>query len=208
MKPSRFQQSAAATADWKLVQAKLVKETEEDAEIARIISEERSRRRQQAKASGTLAYMDLDPSCATSAVNKRFLGSVVKSVVGHNRRNQEEQCWRAKSLEPLIVGKKSSSIYSSRVGDGGVGPVRKRLKGEEDSPSTLTDRDQPTISRKELIENQVSSREEWAMRKACALQERGSLSEKEMGSSNSVPDCIAPPRSKREEKKKKKLKKR
>jgi hypothetical protein len=99
MKPSRFQKSAAATADFRQSQ-----QVADDAAIASVIAEEAERRRERAKSAGVLAYLEPDQTAASTEVNKRFLGSMITSVLGHNRRNQEGQCWRAKGLEPVVEG--------------------------------------------------------------------------------------------------------
>ena len=65
----------------------------DDEEIAAIIAQEALRRKERARHSGVLSYMDPLPTAASVNVNKRFLTGMIASVAGHNRRNQEEQCY-------------------------------------------------------------------------------------------------------------------
>ena len=79
----------------------------EDDAIALLLAKEAARRRERASgAAGVSAYLGAEPSAATNPapVNKTFLRNVIGAVAGHNRRNQEEQCWRQKRLDETFVG--------------------------------------------------------------------------------------------------------
>ena len=71
----------------------------DDTAVAAIIAAEAARRRQFAS-SAALAWRDAPTEPDPPAeLNKRYLGAVVSAVVGHNRRNQEEQSWRQRGLD-------------------------------------------------------------------------------------------------------------
>ena len=127
---------------------------ESDEEVARLILEEARRRRERAATAGVLAYRENSPlaSSGPGDVNKRYLGSLVTAVVGHNRRNQEDQCWRAKALD-----------NANASGTVEVGEKRRRSP----SPRNLASSGGTTGA---AVPVQELSREVWAQRKAAFMR--------------------------------------
>ena len=104
----------------------------QDDAVARIIAKEAARRRERAGGTaGVAAYLGAEPSSATNPapVNKTFLRNVIGSVTGHNRRNQEEQCWRQKRLDTRFTGGDGDGEGG---GGGGGGGDRSRSRSAED----------------------------------------------------------------------------
>ena len=127
----------------------------DDAEIAQIIAAEADRRRELTKRSGVLSYLDPLPSSVSVEVNKRFLGNIIREVSSHNRREEEGECWTQHFLE-----KKSSKSGRKRSDESACGPSKKR----RDEPATQRISEAPTE-----CAGQLTSREEWALRKARAM---------------------------------------
>jgi hypothetical protein len=129
-----------------------------DDEVARIIAEEAARRRDRAQVVGVSAYLEREPLPPSATrpgdVNKRFLGHTVNAVLGYNRRNQEEQCWQQRSLEP--------AVQSLGHDAGARGAKRSR------SPAGAADGDrlQASTFREAAQLEQQASREAWALKKA------------------------------------------
>eukprot|EP00615_Pteridomonas_danica_P009149 CAMPEP_0114367160 /NCGR_PEP_ID=MMETSP0101-20121206/29859_1 /TAXON_ID=38822 ORGANISM="Pteridomonas danica, Strain PT" /NCGR_SAMPLE_ID=MMETSP0101 /ASSEMBLY_ACC=CAM_ASM_000211 /LENGTH=184 /DNA_ID=CAMNT_0001516665 /DNA_START=31 /DNA_END=585 /DNA_ORIENTATION=+ len=116
-----------------------------DDEIAAIIANEAKRRKDRARTAGVLAYLEPAPAAPVGVdINKRFLGSIITSVCGHNRRNQEDQSWRQYGLD-----KKLATLYN----EDNRGKKRSLEKGSSSSSCSQS-------------EDQQRSREEWALRKA------------------------------------------
>ncbi len=134
----------------------------DDNEIARIIAEEASKRRERARLSGVMSYMDPLPTSTSIDVNKRYLGAVVHSVLGHNRREQQEGCWRQRSLD-----EKASSI-ARRPSFPSASAPREGRKRPVDEGSDLSHRVRHDQTVNSEATAQSKSREEWALRKARA----------------------------------------
>ena len=132
-----------------------------DDEVARIIAEEAARRRDRAQVVGVSAYLEREPlphsATRPGDVNKRFLGHTVNAVLGYNRRNQEEQCWQQRSLEPAV-----QSLGHDAGASGARGAKRSR------SPAGAADGDrlQARTFREAAQLEQQASREAWALKKA------------------------------------------
>ena len=175
-----------------------------DDEIARIIAEEAARRRIQAQTVGVGAYLErepLPPSTRPGDVNMHFLGRTVDAVLGHNRRNQESQCWQQRNLE--------SAVHS--LGNASREPcVRKRPRSVDEKAEG--DRVQAKSSPSDAAQlEQQASREAWALKKAAqvaAAQGTATSSVETSRGSRLKEDKSEKGRSKKREKKEAKKKKR
>ena len=152
----------------------------EDAEVARIIAEEAQRRARLAKKAGVLGYLQSLPQESAGGpaeINKRYLSAEIRSVVGHNRRNQEESCWRERKLEGVVenLGQRDDR-RSVRDADNRA-PKRPHPESHCDRHSQ---EDAEQHSEREVwaqrkaqdtvgLAEQQSEREMWAQRKAQAM---------------------------------------
>jgi len=173
-----------------------------DDEVARIISEEAARRRARARIAGVGAYLEREPappSTRPGDVNKQFLGRTVGAVLGHNRRNQESQCWQQRGLE--------SAVHS-------LGKTSRESRGEKRPRSVEEDangdRVQAKVSSDAAQLEQQASREAWALKKAtqAAAANEAALSIAASSSSevNEKSDSVKSRKREKKEAKKKKSK--
>jgi len=143
----------------------------DDAEVAAIIAAEAARRRQSDRGPMSEPMKVHQPP---GELNKRYLGAMVSAVVGHNRRNQEEGCWRQRGLLARV-----DQMHRPRDGSSegrGQGPAEVCYK-DQSMTADKQKRRRRSSSASPEVTNQVqeASREDWAARKALALQARAAV---------------------------------
>lgn len=97
-----------------------------DEEIANIIKAQATRHKERLCAKGVLSYQPAEQSSSSLEVNKTFFARTIVSVSAHNRREEEDQCYRQRTQSEIAekmfpkrgaprVRPRSSAALDSRI---------------------------------------------------------------------------------------------
>lgn len=121
-------------------------------QIAAIVAQEAAKRRERAAAKGVLSYLEPVPKSQGTEVNRQFMRNTIRAVSSHNRRQEEEGCWRKHGLQ--------AAVHHLGRQERGRPANRKRPREPREKSPSVTDGD---------TDPPLTERERWARDKAASM---------------------------------------